>query len=150
MTTSDVKDCLETHSKLCRFRTPIAKSDTRRSCALSLFKNDVATQGTICKTETGDWPGSQVTYLGDRRWGITDTIEQDLLIACPNRRSSQTKRLPKIGIFEIPVGCEARTSEWIFPTNRQVEKYVQPDLDKIVLPPLHIFQEGDLSPTATK
>jgi len=31
LTTADVKDCLETHSKLYRFRTPIAKSYTRRS-----------------------------------------------------------------------------------------------------------------------
>jgi len=61
------------------------------------------------------------------------------------------EKLPKIGVFEIPMGCEARTNEWIFPSNRQVDKYLPPDHDPSSLPPLHIFQDiAGLETSTTK
>lgn len=49
------------------------------------------------------WKGSQVTYLGTRRWGIADVAEQELVIACPGKLS-ESRRIPPIGIVEIPLG----------------------------------------------
>ena len=133
---SSMRECLSSHAKICRFKTSIAKSDTRKSCSLMLFKNDANTQAKVCKTEIGPWKGSQVVYLDHHRWGITDAEEQDLMVACP-KKGSYTKRLPQIGIFEIPINCEARTREWIFPTNRQVEKFI-PKAEKSEAPPLSV------------
>ena len=81
---------------------------------------------------------------------LTDVSEQNLLIACP-KKTSQMKRLPRIGIFEIPMRCEERTAEWIFPSNRQVESYLAPDHDTSSLPPLHIFRDiAELNQAAVK
>ncbi len=87
----DVSDCIKSHSKICRFRTPIAKSDAKKSCVLALFKKDEPAQNKVCKTEVGEWKGSRVVYLDQRRWALSDVEEQDLLIACP-KKTSQTKR----------------------------------------------------------
>ena len=138
---SDVVDCLDTHSKLCRFKVPIVKTDTIRSCAIALFKKDKAMQVDTCKTERSEWSGPKVVYLGERRWGISDLKEQTLTIACPGKES-EFRMIPALGIFEIPLNCDARTSAWIFPASRQVERHMQlnhtsgPDL-----PPLLVFQE---------
>ena len=146
----DVIECIKSHSKVCRFRTPIAKSDAKKSCVLALFKKDEQAQNKICKTEISEWKGSRVIYLDQRRWALSDVKEQDLLIACP-KKASQMKKLPRIGVFEIPMGCEAKTNEWIFPSNRQVDTYLPPDHDPSSLPPLHIFQDiRGLTATAAK
>jgi len=136
---SDVLGCLGIHSKICRFHTPIAKSDTRSSCAFALFKNEKLTQAQVCKTEVSDWKGSEVIYLDHHRWGITDVSDQELVIFCPNK-GREVRRLPPIGIFEIPVGCEARLREWIFPTNRQVERFVSKDIEENT-PPMNVFHD---------
>jgi len=118
LSSMDVSDCLKLHAKVCTFRTPIAKSDTKTSCALALFKKDKKAQAKVCKTKLSESEGSRVVYLDQRRWAMSDVTEQDLMISCP-RKLSQVKRPPPVSVLEIPLGCEARTSEWIFSTNRR-------------------------------
>ena len=85
----DVTECTKSHSKVCRFRTPIAKGDAKKSCVLALFKKDEPAQNNLCKAEIGEWKGSKVISLDQRRWALSDVKEQDLLIACPKIRTSK-------------------------------------------------------------
>jgi len=87
----DVNDCLKSHAKVCKFRTPIAKSDTKTSCALALFKKDNKAQAKVCKTKLSEWEGSRVVYLDQRRWAMSDVKEQELMISCP-RKAGQVKK----------------------------------------------------------
>lgn len=86
-----MKECLKSHAIICRFKTPIAKSDIQNSCALALFKNEAIIKTKVCKTEIGSWKGSQVVYLDHHRWGITDAEEQDLMVGCPKKASYTLK-----------------------------------------------------------
>lgn len=75
----------------------------------------------MTEAEVSDWRGSQVVNLGAHRWGLTDMAEQEVVIACPGK-TGQTRRISPIGIIEIPLGCEARTREWIFPSSQEAER----------------------------
>lgn len=115
LSTDEAASCVSTNVPFCHFHAPIGRRLVKSSCSLAIFLNDAEKEAKLCKRRFVDWRGTEAVYLGQRRWAVSSVSPQDVVITCPSDDSSHTLRVPRIGIFEIPPTCSARTAEWIFP-----------------------------------
>ena len=115
LTDTDVGDCSNTRQKVCHFHAPVGRGDHRESCALATLTDDEAKKRIWCQHVLISSTSSNALYLGDRTWAITRSRSKDLLIQCP--QGANTMTIPHSGIFELPPGCSAKTTEWFFPAS---------------------------------
>ena len=115
LTKDDAQKCTSTNTAICKFHTPVGRSLMRNSCALALLLDHAEKQTRLCKRRFIEWRGTEAVFLGRRRWAISSTASQEVVITCPSQVSSRTIKVPRIGLFEIPPTCSARTADWIFP-----------------------------------
>lgn len=75
-----------------------------------------------CRQKFIEWKGPEVAYIGRNKWAFSSTEEHEMVISCPpglKQQPFKKVKLPKIGIFDIPSGCTARTDDWIFPASTE-------------------------------
>ncbi len=119
---ADITECSKSDRPLCRFHTGVSRRTTRKSCAISLFLDDPARTQEQCRQKFIEWKGPEVAYIGRNKWAFSAIEEHDMVISCPpglKQKPFNKVRLPKIGIFDIPSGCTARTEDWIFPASTE-------------------------------
>ncbi|KAK4024561.1 hypothetical protein OUZ56_009984 [Daphnia magna] len=78
------------------------------------------------------------------------TKPHEIVSSCPpggEQPPLRTATLPPVGMFEIPLGCTARTEEWVFPASME-GNVMAPKLQAVVLPSVKIFsQDVNITPT---
>ncbi|KAK4017530.1 hypothetical protein OUZ56_032942 [Daphnia magna] len=146
----DVQDCSKIGRPLCKFHTGIIKRTARKSCAIAVFLNDTPRINTQRKKKFTEWRGPEVIYLGTNQWVYSATKPHEIVFSCPpggEQPPLRTATLPPVGMFEIPLGCTARTEEWVFPASME-GNVVAPKLQAVVLPSVKIFsQDVNITPT---
>ena len=145
LSSDDIQGCQKMERHLCNFHTGLNKKAATKSCAVSLFLNDKEKIETLCKKKFEDWKGPQVAYLGQNKWAFSEKGEHDVVFACPTGTKHlppKKLRLPAVGTFEIPVGCTARTADWIFPASLdgQIQAYLDP-----LVPPSYVERNYNTS-----
>ncbi|KAK4009584.1 hypothetical protein OUZ56_018718 [Daphnia magna] len=139
----DVQDCSKIGRPLCKFHTGISKRTARKSCAIAVFLNDTPRINTQCKKKFTEWRGPEVIYLGTNQWVYSATKPHEIVFSCPpggEQPPLRTATLPLVGMFEIPLGCTARTEEWVFPASME-GNVMAPKLQAVVLPSVKIFSQ---------
>lgn len=135
LSTKEMEKCGDT-TQICRFNTALSKRMFRKSCAIALFTQDEEKIAQECKRKLAEWRGPEALYLGANRWAMSAEKEQVIAFSCPAGGKLPllwTKTVPVVGIFEVPLGCSARTSHWIFPTSLEGKQSVNP---QPFIPPL--------------
>jgi hypothetical protein len=139
---NDVAECIRRRTGWCRFHTAVGKADTQGSCAWALFTESEEEVKRICKVPITEWPGTQVIYVGKRRWALSALKQQKVEINCPGL-DRRVVTVPALGIFEVPPGCSARTREWIFPASIEGVMAVDMEKESRTLPPLSVLHQFD-------
>lgn len=118
----DLRKCREKGATVCHFHGGAEKGHASKSCAAQLFlgKNRETRKEDSCRAIKVPWKGSATRYLGERRWAISDTRDQEVTIVCPEKGTFPNRRtmtVPTLGIIELPLGCSEYTTEWWFPAS---------------------------------
>ncbi|KAK4013709.1 hypothetical protein OUZ56_026261 [Daphnia magna] len=147
----NIKDCSKIGHSLCKFHTGVSKRTARKSCAIAVFMNDTPRINTQCRKKFTEWRGPEVVYMGSNQWVYSATKPHEIVFSCPSGGEQQklrTTTLPPVGMFEIPLGCTARTEEWVFPASME-GNIMAPKLQAVVLPTVEIFSQ-DVNITKNK
>jgi hypothetical protein len=143
----DVRECSKIGRPLCKFHTGISKRNARKSCAIAVFMNDVPRIKTQCRKKFADWRGPEAVYIGANQWAFSATKSHDIVFSCPanvGQPPLRTVKLPAVGIFEVPLGCTARTEDWVFPASME-GNIEAPNLQAAVLPSVNVFSQDPTS-----
>ncbi|KAI9552645.1 hypothetical protein GHT06_020516 [Daphnia sinensis] len=126
--------------------------NARKSCAIAVFMNDIPRIKTQCRKKFADWRGPEVVYIGANQWAFSATKPHDIVLSCPALVGQPPLRpitLPAVGIFEVPLGCTARTEDWVFPASME-GNIEAPNLQAVVLPPVDVFSQDPTSNSSRK
>ncbi|KAK4024597.1 hypothetical protein OUZ56_010020 [Daphnia magna] len=148
----DVGECSKIGRPLCKFHTGISKRNARKSCAIAAFMNDVPRIKTQCRKKFADWRGPEVVYIGANQWAFSATKPHDIVFSCPpnvGQPPLRTVTLPAVGIFEVPLGCTARTEDWVFPASME-GSIEAPNLQAALLPSVNVFSQDPTSNSSGK
>jgi hypothetical protein len=66
--------------------------------------------------------GLEISYLESNRWAFSAIAPPEVVFLFPanvQRSPPRTLQLPTIEIFEAPLGCTARTEDWLFPARME-------------------------------
>ncbi|KZS04856.1 Uncharacterized protein APZ42_032111 [Daphnia magna] len=147
----NIKDCSKIGHSLCKFHAGVSKRTARKSCAIAVFMNDTPRINTQCRKKFTEWRGPEVVYMGSNQRVYSATKPHEIVFSCPSGGEQQklrTTTLPPVGMFEIPLGCTARTEEWVFPASME-GNIMAPKLQAVVLPTVEIFSQ-DVNITKNK
>jgi hypothetical protein len=80
----------------------------RPNCLMALFENDHEAVRKMCPVALSN-SVSKAERIDNHRWLVTEAIEQDLRITCPNGKLKR-KRISGSTIVELEPGCSANTA----------------------------------------
>ena len=115
-TMDEARRCMPFMESVCPFLKPIDKKSRITSCTAAVFLQDQQAVQEHCRLEDKKWTGTELFYIGARRWGYASKANISLMIQCPLREIGDVglrQQLPTAGIIKIPRLCAAISEDWV-------------------------------------